>query len=138
MIFTIHQHELAFRYTCVSPPPHTEDPSHLRPHSIPLGCSRAAALGALLHAANLRCSSILRMVIYMFQFYSLKSSHPHLLPLSPKVCSFGQTCLCLVCCPVPWHSRVVLVAKNPPANAGDMGLIPGLGRSPGGGNSNPL
>ena len=33
------------------------------------------------------------------------------------------------------------VVKNPPANAGDtgdMGLIPGSGRSPGGGNSNPL
>ena len=38
-------------------------------------------------------------------------------------------------------SQVVLVVKNPPANAGDirdMGLIPGLGRSPGGGNGNPL
>ena len=33
------------------------------------------------------------------------------------------------------------VVKNPPANAGDsgdMGLIPGLRRSPGGGNGNPL
>ena len=28
--------------------------------------------------------------------------------------------------------------KNPPANAGDMGSIPGSGRSPGGGNDNPL
>ena len=28
--------------------------------------------------------------------------------------------------------------KNPPANAGDTGSIPGLGRSPGGGNVNPL
>ena len=28
--------------------------------------------------------------------------------------------------------------KNPPANAGDMGSIPGLGRSPGEGNGNPL
>ena len=28
--------------------------------------------------------------------------------------------------------------KNPPANAGDMGSIPGSGRSPGGGNGNPL
>ena len=28
--------------------------------------------------------------------------------------------------------------KNPPANAGDMSLIPGLGRSPGRGNGNPL
>ena len=33
------------------------------------------------------------------------------------------------------------VVKNPPANAGDgwvVGLIPGSGRSPGGGNGNPL
>ena len=30
------------------------------------------------------------------------------------------------------------VVKNPPANAGDTGLIPGLGRFPGGGNGNPL
>ena len=28
--------------------------------------------------------------------------------------------------------------KNAPANVGDMGLIPGLGRSPGEGNGNPL
>ena len=28
------------------------------------------------------------------------------------------------------------MVKNPPANAGDEGLIPGLGRSPGEGNSN--
>ena len=30
------------------------------------------------------------------------------------------------------------VVKNPPANAGDLGLIPGLGRSPGEGNGNPF
>ena len=30
------------------------------------------------------------------------------------------------------------MAKNPPANAGDAGLILGLGRSPGGGNGNSL
>ena len=38
-------------------------------------------------------------------------------------------------------SQVVLVAKNPPANAGDIGdvgSIPGLGRSPGGGHGSPL
>ena len=28
--------------------------------------------------------------------------------------------------------------KNPPTNAGDMGSIPGPGRSPGEGNGNPL
>ena len=30
------------------------------------------------------------------------------------------------------------VVKNPPGNAGDAGLIPGLGRSPAEGNGNPL
>ena len=36
---------------------------------------------------------------------------------------------------------MVVVVKNPPANGGDirdMGLIPGLGRSPGGGHGNPF
>ena len=28
--------------------------------------------------------------------------------------------------------------KNPPPKAGDAGLMPGSGRSPGGGNGNPL
>ena len=40
-----------------------------------------------------------------------------------------------------WASQVSLVVKNPPANIGnvkDMGLILGLGRSPGGGNGNAL
>ena len=35
-------------------------------------------------------------------------------------------------------SQVALVVKNPPANEGDLGLIPGLGRYPGGGHGNPL
>ena len=30
------------------------------------------------------------------------------------------------------------VVKNPPANAGDVGSIPGLGRSPEGEHGNPL
>ena len=30
------------------------------------------------------------------------------------------------------------LVKNPPANAGDLGLIPGLGRSPGEGKDYPL
>ena len=32
----------------------------------------------------------------------------------------------------------MLVAKNPSANAGGVGSIPGSGRSPGEGNGNPL
>ena len=38
-------------------------------------------------------------------------------------------------------NKVMLVVNNPPANAGDLrdsGSIPGLGRSPGVGNSNSL
>ena len=38
-------------------------------------------------------------------------------------------------------SQVALVVKNPPASAGvvtDSGSVPGSGRSPGGGNGNPL
>ena len=30
------------------------------------------------------------------------------------------------------------MVKNPPTNAGDLGSIPGSGRSPGGGHGNPL
>ena len=37
-----------------------------------------------------------------------------------------------------WASQVALVVKNLPADAGDPGLLPGWGRSPGGGYGNPL
>ena len=46
-----------------------------------------------------------------------------------------------VCLSIYRGSQVVLAVKNPPARAGDVrdaGLIPGSGRSPGGGNDNPL
>ena len=69
-------------------------PSHLPPHPIPLGCLRAPALCALLHSSNLYWSSILHMVIYMFQCCSFTSSHPCLLPHNPKVCSLH---LCFFC-----------------------------------------
>ena len=42
---------------------------------------------------------------------------------------------------ITWASQVALVVKNPPANAGDIrdeGSVPGSGRSPGGGQGNPL
>ena len=45
------------------------------------------------------------------------------------------------CAPAAGSSQVALVVENPPANAGgigDLGLIPGPGRSPGGGHGNPL
>ena len=78
--------------TCV---PHPEPPTHLPPHPIPQGHPSAPALSTLSHALNLNWWSILCMIIHMFQCYSLKSSHPRLLPQSPKDCSLH---LCLFCC----------------------------------------
>ena len=78
--------------TCV---PHPEPSSHLPPHPIPQSRPSAPALSALSHASNLDWRSISHMVIYMFQCYSFTSSHPRLLPQSPKICSLH---LCLFCC----------------------------------------
>ena len=76
--------------TCV---PHPEPHSHLPPHLIPQGHSSAQALSALSHALNLGWQSSSYMIIYTFQCISLKSSHPRLLPQSPKDCSLH---LCLL------------------------------------------
>ena len=76
-------------WTCV---PHPEPP----PTSLAIPSLRVIPMhSALFHALNLDWWSISHMVIYMFQCYSLKSSHPCLLPQSPKVCSLY---LCLFCC----------------------------------------
>ena len=68
------------------PPP---SPSH------PSGSSQCTALSTLSYASNMDWWSILHMIIYMIQCYSLKSSHRCLLPQSLKVCSLH---LCLFCC----------------------------------------
>ena len=78
--------------TCVL---HPEPLSHLPPHPIPLGHPSAPSLNALSHALNLDWLSVSHKIIYMFQCHSLKSSHPHLLPQSPKDRSIH---LCLFCC----------------------------------------
>ena len=78
--------------TCV---PHPEPPSTSLPHPIPLGHPSAPALSTLSHASNLDWRSVSHMIIYMFQCYSFKSSHPRLLPQSTKDCSIH---LCLFCC----------------------------------------
>ena len=43
-----------------------------------------------------------------------------------------------MCLEQNWGFPGGTVVKNPPASAGDVGSIPGSGRSPGGGNGNPL
>ena len=65
--------------------------------------------------------------------------------ISVCVCIYMCVCMCVYIYVYIWMeigtSQVALVVKNPPANTGDVRdavLIPGLGRSPAGGNGNPL
>ena len=74
MVFAIHWHESAMGVH-VSP---SEPPSHLPLHPTPQGHPTTPALSALSHASNLDWWSISHVIIYMFQCYSLKPSHPHL------------------------------------------------------------
>ena len=91
----IHQHESASGVNRTRLSPHPEPPTHVPPHPIPLGCPKAPALSALLHALNLHWSPVLHMVIYMFQYtYCLKLPHPCLLPHVQKSVSY----ICLFCC----------------------------------------
>ena len=74
------------------------------------GHPSAPALSTLSHALNLDWRSVSHMMIYMFQCYSLESSHPRLLPVSvfslssPVLSIFGKSpkdCslhLSLFCC----------------------------------------
>ena len=55
------------RYTCV---PHLEPPSHLPPHTIPLGPPSAPAPSILYPASNLDWRFISCMILYMFQCHS--------------------------------------------------------------------
>ena len=75
--------------------PRPEPPSHITPHPIPQGHPSAPVLSTLSLASNLDWWSVSHMIIYVFQYYSFKSSHPRLLPQSPKDCSIH---LCLFCC----------------------------------------
>ena len=76
---------ISYRFTCV---PKSQTPLPFLSPSIHLGCPSALALSALFHALNLNFTLISHMVIYIFQCYFLKSSHPSLLPQNPKICSF--------------------------------------------------
>ena len=69
------------RYTRVH---HPEPPSHFPPRTIPLGHPSAPAPSILYPASNLDRRFISYMILYMFQCYSPKSSHPLPLPQSLK------------------------------------------------------
>ena len=68
----------------------SRSPSRLPLHPIPLGLPSAPALSTrLMHptwAGDLILSRS-HLIVYLFQCYSLRTSHPRLLPQSPKVCS---------------------------------------------------
>ena len=83
MVSAIHWHESAMVYM-YSPsrsllPPLS--PSH------PSGSSQCTSPEHLSHASNLGWWSVSPLMVYLFQCYSLRTSHPRLLPQTPKVCS---------------------------------------------------
>ena len=75
--FARRQHEWAVGIH-MSPLSCTHLPSS--PASHPFRWSQSTGLSSLHHAANSHWLSILHMVMYMFQCYSLKLSHPLFLP----------------------------------------------------------
>ena len=72
------------------PPPF---PSH------PSGSSQCISPEHLSHASNLGWWSVSPLIVYLFQCYSLRTSHSLLLPQSPKVFSVH---LCLFFCFAYW------------------------------------
>ena len=89
--FAIHSQESAMGVHVFSiltlPPPslssHSSGSSQCTSPEHPVSCIEP---GLVIYLHN---------IVYMFQCYSLKSSYPHLLPQSPKVCSLH---LRLFCC----------------------------------------
>ena len=75
----------------LNPPPS----SLLPPCTMSLGHPSAPAPSILYPASNLDWRFVSYMILYMFQCYSPKSSHPLPLPQSPKDCFIH---LCLFCC----------------------------------------
>ena len=75
-------------------PPHPSGLSQITGFGCPASCIKLAL--AIYFTYRYK---YVKMVIYMFQCSSSKSSHPRLLPLSPKVYSLH---LCLLCCSACW------------------------------------
>ena len=87
--------------------------------AVSTACPHSLSFGSLsIHLQSQQCHTVLPTPSLWHRIFSYSSSPlPHL-----RIGAF----------------LMALVVKNPPANAGDMGLIPGLGRSLGGGHGNPL
>ena len=85
-------------YTCI---PNPESPSHLPPHTIPLGHPSAPAPSILYPASNLDWRFISNMILHMFQCHSSKSSHP--LPLPEFKRLFYTSVFLLLSCIQGYH-----------------------------------
>ena len=71
-------------FTCV---PHPKSPLSPPSPSHPSGSSQCTSPEHLSHASNLGWWSVSPLIVYLFQCYSLRTSHPCLLPQNLKVCS---------------------------------------------------
>ena len=83
-LFLLYNIVLVLPYINMNPPQvymssHPEPPSHLPPHTIPLGHPSAPALRTLYHASNLDWQFISHVIIYMFQ-----CPLSHIIPPSPS------------------------------------------------------
>ena len=94
-------------FTCI---PHPDPPSHLPLYPIPLGLPSAPGLSTcLMHPTW--AGDLFYPRQYTFRCCSLETSHPHLLPQSPKDCSIH---LCLFFLVIHFkRSSVCLWSQNP-------------------------
>ena len=97
LVFARHRHESGARV------PRSQSP-HIPRHPI-LGCPRALALSALLHALNLHWSSVSHMVMKDISMLFSQIILPLPSPQDPKVCS-------LHVCPVPFFIRIALAIQD--------------------------
>ena len=104
IVFAIHQYESAIGIH-LSPLSCTPLPSPSPSH--PSRLSQSTGFGCSASYVKLPMAIYFNMVMYIFQCYSLKSSsHPLLLPLGPKVCSFQYS--------IPWILYIHKVVQLSP------------------------
>ena len=72
--------------------------------------------------------------VFMWHVRVFVGVRVHMLAMQCMSVMLYETCVVYVSIGVPEAQTV----KNPPANAGDPGMVPASGRPPGGGDGNPL
>ena len=129
LVSAIYQHELA-KGICMLPPCWASLPTPLPPHPTPLGCHRAPNLSFLHHTANFHQLSDFT---YGNEYVSILVSQSLPPFLSPTV---SASLFSISVSPLGFPSGSAF--NKSACNAGDLGSIPGLGRSPGEEKGYPL